>query len=229
VLAAGSGRRLDRPEPKAFVEVAGRPMFEWSLLAIGMCSHVSRAVLVVPPSMLEHTETVGSAFPSVASVVAGGPTRQESVERGIVPIPPSASVVVCHDAARPLAAPELFDRVVDAVMRADVDGAVPVVPSSDTVKRIRAGMVEETIPREAIGLAQTPQAFRRGPLEAAHAVAAGKGLQGTDDAMLLEGCGYRVVTTEGDPENFKITTRSDLRRARDILAARMGASAGGLP
>ena len=99
-----------------------------------------------------------------------------------------------------------------------VDGVVPILSSADTVKRVRDGLVVETIPREELGLVQTPQAFRRAALEDAHARAEGSGLVGSDDAMLLEAAGYRVGVVVGEEANFKITTPGDLSRAEDFLA-----------
>jgi 2-C-methyl-D-erythritol 4-phosphate cytidylyltransferase/2-C-methyl-D-erythritol 2,4-cyclodiphosphate synthase len=139
-------------------------------------------------------------------------------------LPPEVDAVLCHDAARPFASASLFDRVMQrlAVGAGDVarraDGVVPVVPILDTVKRVRDDVVVETLPREELGLVQTPQAFRREALEDAHAQAVRSGLVATDDAMLLEAAGYRVAAVDGEVVNFKITTAEDLRRAEFVLA-----------
>jgi 2-C-methyl-D-erythritol 4-phosphate cytidylyltransferase / 2-C-methyl-D-erythritol 2,4-cyclodiphosphate synthase len=154
-------------------------------------------------------------------VAAGGETRQASVRRGLEVLPQTADSILCHDAARPFASPSLVARVMIRLLgrgAADVDGVVPILSSADTVKRVRDGLVVETIPREELGLVQTPQAFRRTALEAAHARTAGSGLVGTDDAVLLEAAGYRVGVVPGEEANFKITTPAALRRAEDILA-----------
>ncbi|MFN2590293.1 MAG: 2-C-methyl-D-erythritol 4-phosphate cytidylyltransferase [Actinomycetota bacterium] len=226
VLAAGSGVRLGRDEPKAFVSVAGRPMLEWSLLALEQSSSVSAIVLVAPPAGLDRARTSADRFGRVAAVVAGGPTRQASVRAGLDRIPPSAEVVVCHDAARPLARPDLFDEVVEALRSADVAGAVPLIPSPDTVKRVRDDRVIETIPRHELGLAQTPQAFAAAALRHAHDRAALDGVSATDDAMLLEAAGYAVAAVPGDPANLKITTEDDVARAEAVLTRRHGVSEG---
>ena len=97
------------------------------------------------------------------------------------------------------------------------DGSVPVVPSADTVKRLREGAVVETIPREHVGLVQTPQAFVASQLREAHARAARNGIEATDDAMLLEEAGLRVIAVPGEPGNFKITTVGDLARAESLI------------
>ncbi len=152
-------------------------------------------------------------------VVAGGATRHRSVGLALAAIPEPTPFVVCHDAARPFASPRLFAEVLDALeSSSDASGAVPVVPVSDTVKRVHDGFVVATEDRDELALAQTPQAFRATALRDAHARAAGAGLEFSDDAAALEWAGYRVAVTPGDPENFKITTEQDLARA-ELLAA----------
>jgi 2-C-methyl-D-erythritol 4-phosphate cytidylyltransferase / 2-C-methyl-D-erythritol 2,4-cyclodiphosphate synthase len=219
VLAAGTGQRLGRQEPKAFVELAGRSMLEWSLLAVDASPSISAAVLVAPASAFVKARGIARAFPVVAAVVEGGSTRQGSVRAALTQVPASADVVVCHDAARPLAGSDLFDRVVHALKETGAAGVVPVVGSADTVKRVRGGMVAETVPRDEVGLAQTPQAFVASALLSAHARSVGRAFEGTDDAMLLEASGHRVAVVQGSPTNFKVTTEEDLSRAEELLAA----------
>lgn len=156
-------------------------------------------------------------------VQTGGDTRQESVLRGIDALPGDTEVVVCHDAARPFATPDLFRRVVVAVGTAD--GVVPVIASPDTVKRVDDGRVLGSIDRESIRLAQTPQGFSAPALRRAHREARDLGLEGTDDATLLEAAGFTVVTVEGEPGNFKVTTDADLARAKALLESRATARA----
>jgi len=117
-----------------------------------------------------------------------------------------------HDAARPLASRALFARVVAAV-RAGADAAIPGVPVADTVKRVRDHVVVETVPRDDLVAVQTPQAFRRAALEAAHET---EGV-GTDDAALVEAAGGTVVVVEGEPQNLKLTLVADLELARALI------------
>jgi 2-C-methyl-D-erythritol 4-phosphate cytidylyltransferase len=156
-------------------------------------------------------------------IAVGGPTRQGSVRRGLASVPGEAEIVAVHDAARPFASSQLFARVIDALLegstRTGVDGVIPVIPSPDTIKRIREGRVIETIPRGEAALAQTPQAFVASVLRAAHDRAERDGLEGTDDAMLLEAGGSDVVTVPGESTNFKITTHEDLERAERLARA----------
>jgi 2-C-methyl-D-erythritol 4-phosphate cytidylyltransferase len=180
-------------------------------------------VLVAPVSHLGEARSLAESLGAWAgsiSVVAGGGTRHRSVERALEGVPNDARWVICHDAARPLAGEDLFRTVLGALDSAE--GAVPVVPSPDTVKRLRGTAVIETLPREQIGLAQTPQAFRADTLREAHRRARAEGFEGTDDAVLLERAGFRVVTVRGSADNFKVTTPADLRRAVAILESADG-------
>jgi 2-C-methyl-D-erythritol 4-phosphate cytidylyltransferase/2-C-methyl-D-erythritol 2,4-cyclodiphosphate synthase len=156
-----------------------------------------------------------------ARFVEGGDSRQASVRAALEAVPDDVAVVAVHDAARPFASPELFDRVLDAVADG-ADGAVPVLPIPDTVLRVRRGSVDGVEPREELALGQTPQGFRTSVLREAHAKAEATGAAFTDDASLLRWAGYPVRAIDGDPENTKITTLADLAEAD----RRMGGSAG---
>jgi 2-C-methyl-D-erythritol 4-phosphate cytidylyltransferase/2-C-methyl-D-erythritol 2,4-cyclodiphosphate synthase len=210
VLAAGSGERLGSSAPKAFIGVRGRPMLAYAAGAALACHGIAWVVAAVPPGFedLAHAtlEPIGSH-----AVVTGGSSRQASVRAALAAIPEDAPVIVCHDAARPFASAVLFRAVLDALD--DADGAVPVVPVSDTMKRVRGGLVVATEPREDLASAQTPQAFRAPALRDAHARALEANLEFTDDAAALEWAGYRVRAVPGEEGNFKITTAADLARA----------------
>jgi 2-C-methyl-D-erythritol 4-phosphate cytidylyltransferase len=227
ILAAGAGERLGGPEPKAFALLGGRPLVWYSIEAASLAS-VGAIVVVLPngrPGALDRWNgLVNGLAPRHVPIrtVEGGATRQESVRLGLDAVPAEASVVVVHDAARPFAGPGLFDHGIEALRRGGggIAGSVPVVPCPDTVKRVRDGFVLETVPRDALALVQTPQAFLAGALRDAHAGALANGLAATDDAMLLEAAGYRVATFTGEPGNFKVTTPEDLARAERDLAAR---------
>jgi 2-C-methyl-D-erythritol 4-phosphate cytidylyltransferase len=220
LLAAGEGQRLGHDTPKGFVLLAGRPLFQHSLGSILASGIAAGLVVVVPRGHVPRARELAEAAPGVEllGVVAGGVTRQESVRRGLEAVPAGFGAVLCHDAARPFASPGLFARVYGALESAD--GAVPVIGVADTVKRIRAGLVVETVPRVEIGLAQTPQAFDIEVLRRAHERAEYRDLEATDDAMLLEAAGYRVAAVPGEPANFKVTTEADLARAERVLAER---------
>ncbi|HEX9410438.1 MAG TPA: 2-C-methyl-D-erythritol 4-phosphate cytidylyltransferase [Actinomycetota bacterium] len=216
LLAAGSGNRLGR-QAKGFVELAGIPLFLHSYRAIAGCPQIDGVIVLVPEgyadSAMQWAESVDPG--GRLEVRIGGETRVESVRRGLEALTDDADTVLCHDAARPFASADLFGRVLAGL--AGFDGVVPVVPSPDTVKRVRGGRVIETVPREELGLVQTPQAFGAEALVEAHRRARRAGMDATDDAMLLEAAGYRVAAVDGDPANFKVTTQEDLRRAELLL------------
>lgn len=210
LLAAGEGERIGRG-PKAFLELGGRSILSIAAEAAAACPEVGSIVVAVPAGTEARAEGM---LPSGigAAVIAGGNGRQESVRRALEAVPSDAGVIVCHDAARPFAAPELFTSVIKAV-GADAPGAVPAVPPSDTVKRVRDGFVDATLPREELRLVQTPQAFVAEVLREAHRRATEAGVLRTDDAALLEWAGYPVRVVAGEPVNFKITSADDLARA----------------
>jgi len=213
VLAAGSGERLGQDRPKAFVELAGRPLLVHAAGAAFACSAVSMVVVAAPPGGEDLAHAIVEPFGAHA-VVAGGATRQGSVRAALAVVPADAEAIVCHDAARPFATLELFARVLAALHGAD--GVVPAVPVPDTVKRVDGDVVLGTVARERLVLAQTPQAFLASVLREAHERAERDLAEVTDDAAALERAGFRVRTVPGEPGNFKITTAEDLARAEAI-------------
>lgn len=219
VLAAGRGDRLGGETPKAFVSLAGRTLLERSVSSACADAGIASVLVVASAGWEERARAIVGPL-GVRTVVHGGATRQASVRAGLLAVPADATAIVCHDAARALVRPELFRAVLEALD--GWDGVVPVVPVADTVKRLRDGAVERTEPREALGLAQTPQAFLAPALRDAHARAERDGIDVTDDAAALELAGYRVRAVEGDPGNFKITTAEDLARAEAALAGASG-------
>lgn len=218
VLAAGRGDRLGENLPKAFLPLGDGTILSMAARTAGSCPQVAALVVVVPPGWEARVEDA-DATTVPCSVVAGGPTRQDSVRLALRSLPGRPGTVVCHDAARPFASVRLFSAVIAALE--DADGVVPVLPVPDTVKRLGEGMVVGTEPRHGLGLAQTPQAFRTEALRVAHA-AWGAGEEATDDAAMLERARYRVRAVAGEPGNFKITTPEDLARARALVTATAG-------
>jgi 2-C-methyl-D-erythritol 4-phosphate cytidylyltransferase len=203
VVAAGSGERYGAP--KQYEQVAGRRVLDWSLDAAR--SIAAGVVLVVAPGRERLQE------PSADVVVAGGATRSASVRAGLAAVPEDAGVIVVHDAARPAATPALFTAVVAAV-RAGADGALPGLPLVDSVKRVVDGVVVKTIERRGLVSVQTPQAFVAQVLRAAHRGAD----DASDDGALVEAAGGRVVVVPGEPDNLKLTSRTDLERLEAVLA-----------
>jgi 2-C-methyl-D-erythritol 4-phosphate cytidylyltransferase len=213
LAAAGSGERLGAGEPKAFVELAGRPMVEWSLAALAAARAVDRVVAAVPDGHEGRIAREG------VEVVAGGPSRSESVARALERV--GSEIVVVHDAARPLATSELFDGVVDALAADErLAGVVAATPATDTTKEVlRGNEVLRTVDRSSLWAAQTPQAFRADALRRAFA-STNLLAQASDDAMLVERGGGIVHVHRAPPENLKVTTPYELRVAEMLLSDR---------
>jgi 2-C-methyl-D-erythritol 4-phosphate cytidylyltransferase len=203
VVAAGAGERFGAP--KQFLTLGSTRLVD---RAVARAAEACDDVILVLPA--------GQRWdgPPVTATVTGGATRADSVRAGLAVVPPTVDVVVVHDAARPLAAVDLFTAVIDAV-RGGADAAVPAVAVTDTVKRVEDGHVVDTPPRDTLVAVQTPQGFRLDVLRAAHA----GGGDATDDAALVEAAGGTVVTVPGDPRNVKVTTATDLIVAAALLAA----------
>ena len=218
VAAAGSGSRLGAGGPKALVEVAGRPLLAWSLDALAAAESVGLIVIAAPPGgELALERLAGDA----AHVVTGGATRSESVAAALAIA--EGELVVVHDAARPLATSQLFDEVV-SLLASDptADAVIAAAPVPDTVKRTRGERLEvtETVDRDGLWAVQTPQAFRAETLRRALDVSADELTGATDDAMLVERAGGKVLIHPSPAENLKVTTPHDLRVAELLLRAR---------
>jgi 2-C-methyl-D-erythritol 4-phosphate cytidylyltransferase len=215
VVAAGSGARLGAGRPKAFVALAGRPLVAWSLDAAG----VPRAVVAVPPghgaAAEEALASAPSSFPLGFALVEGGAARSESVRNALAAAGDVEAVVV-HDAARPLATPELFRRTLAGLAAAD--GAIAAARVTDTVKEVGPdGFVVRTHDRSQLWAIQTPQAFRTATLRRALDVPTDVLAAATDDAWLVERAGGSVRVIESPRENFKVTTPHDLAIAESLL------------
>jgi len=212
IVAAGRGERLGAGGPKALVELAGRPLVQWSIDALSRVEGMQRVVVAMPP---------GTQAPSGVTVVEGGATRSESVRRALAAAAGGDPVVV-HDAARPLLSVELAQAVIAALERdPSADAAIAALPVTDTVKRVdREGVVAKTLDRSELWAVQTPQVFRRAALERALRVPAEILARATDDASLLERAGGRVIVVRSSAENLKVTTPLDLEVAEMLLARR---------
>lgn len=231
IAAAGSGQRLGAGGPKAFVPVAGRPLVEWSIAAFRAAPSVGAIIVACPPG---HAHDLGG---DDVVAVDGGATRAESVSKALGAV--ETELVAIHDAARPLVTPELIDGVV-ATLVADPEaaGAIAATPATDTIKQVAvpgAGpqekcnalrlpgdrktlhLVERTLERARLWAAQTPQVFRVGALREALAADPERIASATDEAMIVEAAGGRVLIHPSPPENLKVTTPLDLRLAELLL------------
>ena len=195
VLAAGSGHRFGGAKHTAML--GGRPVWQ-------------RSVDALRAGGVDTIVVVGE----VPGGVAGGPRRRDSVRAGLEVLPGGTRWVLVHDAARPLVPSALVQRVIRRLEVGDVDGVIPVVPVSDTLKRIDGESVIATVDRSPLVAVQTPQGFRVEALVAAHDA---DEEDASDDALLVERAGGTVVVVDGDPINLKITYPSDLSVAESLL------------
>ncbi len=208
IAAAGSGERLGIDRPKAFAVLGGRPLLAESLDRLDRCPLVDAIVVAAPPEWEEPSILLAEelAASKVVACVTGGSTRAESVAAALAEVPGEALVVLVHDAARPLVGDAVVERLM-APLGEGFDGAVPVLPVADTLKRARDGVVEETVDRAGLVRAQTPQAFLAPTLRRAFS---GDLAGATDCASLVERAGGRVAVVDGDPRLLKVTTPDDL-------------------
>jgi 2-C-methyl-D-erythritol 4-phosphate cytidylyltransferase len=214
LVAAGRGERLGEDRPKAFVRLGDLPLLAEPLRRLEESGWIDQIVLVAPPEWEEPAillaEELGAS--KVSACVPGGTTRTESVRAGVAEVPEDAAVIVVHDAARPLVSEEVLLRVI-AALGEGFDGAVPGLPLADTVKRVRDGVVVETVPRDELVTVQTPQAFVAPVLRAGLQALGDESTQGpTDCASIVEANGGRIKVVAGDEKLLKVTTRADLER-----------------
>jgi 2-C-methyl-D-erythritol 4-phosphate cytidylyltransferase len=223
LVAAGRGERMGAGRPKAFLPLGGEPILVRAARVFQESPLVGAIVAVVPPEEAAEARRLLSPIGKLRAVAAGGARRQDSVLEGLKLAPEGFDgVVLVHDAARPL----LEVSVVDAVARAaeEIGAALPVVPVVDTVKRVRDGRVVETIDRDELGAAQTPQGFRFGLLVRAYEEAFRNRLTVTDEASAVEHLGGPVAVVPGSARNRKLTTPEDLAWAEGLLAAEKSAA-----
>ena len=223
IPAAGAGIRMGAEGPKQFLLLNGRPILAVTLEAFERCPVIETVVLVVPGdavSACEREFLEGRSPTKVRRVVPGGARRQDSVRLGVEACPPESDLVVVHDGVRPLVRADLIERTVDAAR--EHGAAVAALPARETVKQVRDGAwVERTLERQSLWLVQTPQAFLRADLLAAHQRALDEGWEEMpDDASLVERAGHPVRVVDGAEDNIKVTTPNDLEVARFLLGRR---------
>jgi 2-C-methyl-D-erythritol 4-phosphate cytidylyltransferase len=223
-VAAGRGVRAQPGgtdgEPKQYRLLGGVPLLLWAIRPFAQHPRVGPIVVVLPP---EHAaappEWLRAQLSDRLLVASGGDVRQQSVANGLARLPPGPSLVLVHDAARPFVGRDLIDRVLAVAERGAA--GVPGLPLSDTVKETdAAGLVLRTVPRDRLVAVQTPQAFPRAMLEAAHQRARSDPATGaaTDDAALCERLGHPVRIVAGSARNMKITTAEDFSLAEALAA-----------
>jgi len=230
IAAGGRGQRFGGPLPKQLLTLGGTAVLERSVGLFLAHPEIDEVVVALPADLVAHPPAYLLNTSKPVRVVTGGARRQDSVLNAFRAVASASEVIVIHDAARPLATPALISRTIAAAVESGA--ALAAMPARDTVKRATIGetpFVSETIPREVVYLAQTPQVFTRRVL--ADALALGEqGADATDEAALAERAGHPVRLVEGESTNVKITTPEDLPvmdaiargRASESVVARVG-------
>lgn len=221
VPAAGRGERLGPGAPKALRTLAGQPILLHAVRNLSTARDIDLIVVAVPEDAVEESRALLAGIDQPLVIVTGGETRQDSVARALLALPPEVDVVLVHDAARPLVPAEVVDRVAAAV-RAGAPAVVPVVNLVDTIKEVDdRDIVSATMDRSRLRAVQTPQGFSRDVLQQAHA--SSDGGDATDDAGLVERAGVIVHVVPGHEEAFKITRPLDLVLAEAVIVRRRAA------
>lgn len=221
IVAAGSGTRLGLETPKAFVHLANRSLLARSLETIKAVTAIGEAVITVPEGMerAARAKVTAAGLEIPVKITVGGAERQDSVRIALALTSTEAEIVVIHDAARPFATAAMYENCIEAVARAGGDGgAIVAIALADTLKKVEGRTIIATVPRAGLWLAQTPQAFGRAMLIAAHMRALQERTAATDDADIAERCGATVAIVEGSALNFKITTADDLAIATALAS-----------
>jgi len=216
LVAAGSGSRLGLDQPKALVECAGRPLYQWSLEALLAAPSISEVIVALPAGarLVERPDRV--------STVTGGSERSHSVRAALAAASGGERLVAIHDAARPLITREQIESVIEAARAGDTDGAIAAAPVTDTIKQAAGPrrVVQRTLERSDLWSVQTPQVFGREVLAAALAQPDDVLAAATDDASLVEARGGTIAIAELPQSNLKVTTAVDLHLAELLLADR---------
>lgn len=222
IPAAGMGKRMGASINKQYLHLDGLPIVARTISVFEHSPLIEAIYLVIPfdeiPYCREHV-VAACGFRKVVEIVPGGRERQNSVMNGLNAMRQNLAdddVVLIHDGVRPLITPQLLRETIDVAR--NNDGALVAVPAKDTIKAVRDGIVIDTLPREMLWQAQTPQSFRFGTIYDAHRSAEQEGFVGTDDASLVERRGGVVRVVRGDYKNIKITTPEDLVLAEAFLA-----------
>ena len=214
ITAAGSGRRFG--EAKQFKRLHGKPLYEYSLDTFIKSRLFDEVILVIPNNNQEKIKReIKREYGSKVSLVIGGPNRQDSVKNAIQNSIPKIDLVVIHDAARPFITKSLIEKCISACNTSD--GAIIAMQPHDTIKFSKNNIVEKTIDRSNIWMAQTPQAFNKQKILEAYSSREFDDLIITDESSLMEKLGYKIIIVPGERKNFKITTLDDWKRAEAEL------------
>jgi 2-C-methyl-D-erythritol 4-phosphate cytidylyltransferase len=218
IVAAGSGNRFGGKTPKQFLEIGGKPLIIHTLERFQACLKVNQIILVLPANQTSDFLQIVSKYGIIklAKIVAGGKTRAESVWKGLKAIhPTNAEIIAVHDGARPLVTPEEISACIE---KAKVTGsAILVAPVTDTIKEVKDGKITNTIDRNNLRRALTPQCFRYKILRKAFDSVKDLTESATDESFLVEQLGIEVSIVEGSAKNIKVTTTEDLKLVEKLL------------
>ena len=221
VPAGGCGMRMGSNIPKQFLTLGDVPLLVHALQIFEFSSNISEIILVVPEDDCDYCrENIVRSYglKKISRIVGGGRRRQDSVLNGVQVTNPTSDIVVVHDAVRPFVTERMIADVVETAQKHGA--AIVAIPVRDTVKRVNFdGLIEETLSREQLWAAQTPQAFQRDILLRAHEQGETDGVDATDDAFLVERMGLSVSVVQGSFHNIKVTRPEDLQMGQAILSA----------
>jgi 2-C-methyl-D-erythritol 4-phosphate cytidylyltransferase len=219
IVAAGKGRRMKTRKPKQFMELAGRPILTRTLRTFDRHAEIDRIFVVLPETDLVECRAsllAQAGIDKEVAIVAGGSHRQASVANGLRSIPDKDGIVLIHDGVRPLVTQTLISACIEGARK--WGACIPAIEAYDTLKKVSSdGLIERTVPRQRIVMAQTPQAFRLSLIRQAHESAVRQDWLATDDASLLEQMGAAVHVIAGSRHNLKITRPEDVGLAEVYL------------
>jgi len=213
ITAGGSGTRMKSELPKQFLEIAGKPLLIHTFQAFLRFDPALEFVLVLPENQIHYWKErcLKQKFGQPHQIAMSGPTRFHSVKSGLKLVPES-SLVAIHDGVRPLVSEKTIEQVFYYAEK--FGNAIPAIPASESL-RITDHALNQALPREKVRIVQTPQCFRADLIKKAYNRNYKE--EFTDDATLLEADGHRIYLVDGSPENFKITTPTDLKIAASLL------------
>ena len=216
IVAAGTGSRFGGNLPKQFCLLEGRPLLMTTIERLRRATAEAHILLVLSAEMRGLWAEMCSEYGFVSpEVVDGGATRWESVKNGLAAVPADAGYVSVHDGARPLVDSAMVCRVIEALVATDADGAIPVVQTNDSLRRVSGDGASQIVDRKGIVAVQTPQIFRAASLRRAYELPWSESF--TDDASVVEAAGGRIALAEGNPCNIKVTRPADLVLASALL------------
>jgi 2-C-methyl-D-erythritol 4-phosphate cytidylyltransferase len=217
IAAAGAGRRMKADRPKQLLTLDETPILIYTIRKFDACRPIDRIIVAAPQESVDEIRRliVGAGFSKPISVVQGGARRQDSVAVAMQHLAAETTIVAVHDAVRPFVLVSEIEAAIDEANK--IGAAVLAIPIVDTVKQIRKDLIDSTLTREHLVLAQTPQVFRIEVLREAFERAKRDDYYGTDESSLVERLGYPVAVVRGSERNIKITRPGDLALARFLL------------